>query len=121
MPTTLENVAGYDLTQLEIKLVEDKREAIFKKKATLTPQAAKDEAKKEEGEEKSSEEDDDEEEEEKPTDTDSKEVKDASAATAPTKPAAVTVDPAAPVVHEGVVCDSCRMFPLVGIRYKCNR
>jgi hypothetical protein len=120
MPTTIENVAGYDLTQLEIKVVEDKREAIFKKKATLTPQAANDELKKEEGEEKSSEEedDDDDEDEDKPTDADSKEVKDAPAATAPTKPA---VDPAAPVVHEGVSCDSCHMDPLVGIRYKCAR
>jgi Zinc finger, ZZ type len=112
MPTTLENVAGYDLTQLEIKVVEDKREAIFKKKATLTPQAVKDEIKKEEGEGKSSEEDDDDSEDEvekKPADAASKGIKD------------VIVDPTAPVVHEGVSCDSCHMSPLVGIRYKCAR
>ena len=24
------------------------------------------------------------------------------------------------VVHEGVACDGCKMFPIVGIRYKCS-
>jgi hypothetical protein len=118
MPTTLENVAGYDLTRLEIKIVEDKREAVFKKKATLTPAAAAEEARKD-GESEGDDGDDDGDGDE---DAESKEVKDASdAAAAPTKTeSSAPVDPAT-TVHEGVSCDECHMSPLVGIRYKCAK
>lgn len=110
MPTALETLAGHDLTQLEIKVVEEKREAASKMKAALTPQAAEGEGneEKEEGSEEES---------------DSGDAKNTSDTASPesAEPAATPAAEAGPAIHEGVMCDSCQMSPITGIRYKCSK
>ena len=122
MPTTLEVVAGYDLTQLEIKMVEDKRDATFKKKAMLTSQAVPSEN---EGDKNP-----DEEMQEQPSESEpnhlgtdegmqTQDIPEATDATS--DPATEMANVTSAAVHEGVSCDSCHVLPLIGTRYKCAR
>lgn len=117
MPIALESIGGYDLTQLEIKLVEDKRDATFKKKAMLTPQAGATENNEGEKPDENMEDQPDKTETSGAAQTeDTPDVTDAAVA-----PISDTTDPASPVVHEGVTCDSCHMFPLTGVRFRCAK
>ncbi|KIM33740.1 hypothetical protein M408DRAFT_325348 [Serendipita vermifera MAFF 305830] len=121
MPTALETVGGYDLTQLEIKMVEDKRDATFKKKAMLTAQAT-DESQNEGGETQDEEmtEQPSEPEANEPETEETVQAQDPStAAEEATNTAPEAAEPNAPAVHPGITCDLCKMLPITGIRYKC--
>lgn len=51
IPVSAEDLAGFDLTEIETKVIESKRAALERKKSLLTPQAVEEEEEEEEGEE----------------------------------------------------------------------
>lgn len=100
IPVTLDNLAGYDLTEIELKWMEEKREADAKlkaeKKAALEANGATDETATTAGDEK----------EEKEGESEENKAE-----------AEPTTDPAA---HDGTTCKMCSTSPINGALYTCN-
>jgi hypothetical protein len=96
VPIPLEALGGQDLTELEIKLVETKRQKKLGASAD-----AEEGGEEEEGEEEEVVEDEANEEE--------------------AAPEGETKEEEGPAVHEGVSCDMCGTGPITGNRYKCAK
>jgi hypothetical protein len=98
----LEALSGRDLTEVEMDLVEKRREAKQKIQSALHPETKEEDTTKAEND-------------------DGK--KDAEV-TAKPKDDAATADVAmadGAAIHENVACNSCSTCPIVGIRYKCAK
>lgn len=125
IPTTLDAVAGYDLTELEIQLVEKKRQEALRKKAMLTPQAElNEEAAMEVTDEPENVENSAEvvqivEKTEEPTQEPPEAVDVPADSTLVVKEeGGDTQEPQ--IVHSDFMCDVCQVSPIIGVRYRCT-